>query len=39
MMQKKSACSLAATLLLVSAPTWAADPSELYVNLTLSASQ
>jgi outer membrane immunogenic protein len=39
MMHTKSACSLAATLLLASAPTWAAAPSDLYVNLTLSASQ
>lgn len=39
MMQKKSAYSLAATLLLASASSWAADPSDLYINLTLSASQ
>lgn len=38
-MIKKSAYSLAATLLLASAPTWATDPSDLYVNLTLSAIQ
>lgn len=39
MMQKKLACNLAATLMLANAPTWAADPSDLYVNLTLSANQ